>query len=43
MEKRTEKIIDGILLGIGIVVGIIVVSTCLVIVTAFVESILTLF
>lgn len=43
MENKIEKIIDGIMLGIGIVVGIIVVSTCLVIVTAFVESVLTLF
>lgn len=43
MEKRFEKVIDGILLGIGIVVGFVVVTTCLVVITAFVESVLTIF
>ncbi len=43
MKNKIEKIVDGIMLGIGIVVGIMVISTCLVIVTAFVESVLTLF
>lgn len=43
MEKRYEKVIDGILLGIGMTVGFIVITTCLVLITAFVESVLTIF
>jgi hypothetical protein len=43
MNDKFEKIGEGILLGIGMVVGFIVVSTCLIILTAFVESVLTIF
>jgi hypothetical protein len=43
MENKFEKIGEGILLGIGFVVGGIIISTCLIILTAFVQSVLTLF
>jgi hypothetical protein len=43
MENKIEKIGEGILLGIGFVVGGLVVSTCLIILTAFVEAVLTVF
>jgi hypothetical protein len=43
MKNKIEKIVDGILLGFGIVVGIIVITSCLVLLTAFVKSVLTLF
>ena len=43
MKNKIEKIVDGIMLGIGIVVGIIVISTCITLLRAFVESVLTIF
>ena len=41
--NKFEKITEGIMLGIGLVVGAMAVSICLVILTAFVEAVLTLF
>lgn len=41
MNKK-EKIVEGIILGIGISVGIVIVSACLALLTAFVQSILTI-
>lgn len=43
MNNKIEKIVDGILLGIGIVVGMVVVSTCAIILTAFIQALLTTF
>jgi hypothetical protein len=43
MNKKIEKVVDGIMLGIGIVVGMIAISTCLILLKAFVESVLTIF
>lgn len=43
MNDKFEKIGEGILLGIGMVVGAMIISTCLIILTAFVESVLTIF
>jgi len=41
--NKFEKIGEGILLGIGISVGVLVISTCLIILKAFIESVLTIF
>lgn len=43
MKDKFEKIGEGILLGIGMSVGILVISTCLIILKAFIESVLTIF
>lgn len=43
MENKLEKIGEGIMLGIGFVIGTIVVSTCLIILTAFIGAVLTVF
>ena len=41
--NKFEKIGEGILLGIGMVISVMVVSTCAIILTAFIESVLTIF
>ena len=42
MEKRTEKLVDGIILGIGIVVGVSIAIMCITFLTAFIQAVNTI-
>ena len=43
MENKFEKIGEGILLGIGMIIGVVLVSTCAIILKSFIDSVLTIF